>query len=116
MIGRLKDKPYSERLKFLKLPSLEHRRQRGDMIEVYKYLSGLNKTDRLMLKPRNGRDTRGHSRKLAKERSSKEVRRGSFSQSVVTVWNELPEHVVTAPTVNRHWEGHPSIYDLVCYK
>ena len=34
LIGKLKDKPYAERLEALKLPSLEHRRRRGDMIEV----------------------------------------------------------------------------------
>ena len=38
MIGKLKDKPYAERLEVLKLPSLEHRRRRGDMIEVYIYI------------------------------------------------------------------------------
>ena len=30
--------PYPERLKILKLPTLEHRRARGDMIETYKLL------------------------------------------------------------------------------
>ena len=40
MLGHLKDKPYCERLKKLKLPSLEFRRLRGDMIETYKFLHG----------------------------------------------------------------------------
>ena len=39
-IPGLKDLPYPERLKTLKLPSLSFRRLRGDMIEVYKILSG----------------------------------------------------------------------------
>ena len=38
LIGSLKDQPYPERLRILKLPSLEHRRLRGDMIDTYKYL------------------------------------------------------------------------------
>ena len=122
MIGKLKDKPYSERLKILKLPSLEHRRRRGDMIEVFKYLSGRNQTDRPLFKLHCGRDTRGHSLKLSKNRCSKEVHRTSFTQRVVSSWNELPEHIVQAPTVNafknrfdKHWENHPSVYDADCY-
>ncbi|RUS86052.1 hypothetical protein EGW08_006206 [Elysia chlorotica] len=38
--SNLKDKSYPERLRKLKLPTLEHRRLRGDMIEVFKYLHG----------------------------------------------------------------------------
>ncbi|XP_041474807.1 uncharacterized protein LOC121423521 [Lytechinus variegatus] len=36
VISRIKHLPYKERLKHLKLPSLEYRRKRGDMIQVYK--------------------------------------------------------------------------------
>ena len=38
LLSHLKDLSYSERLKKLGLPSLEHRRRRGDMLDVYKYL------------------------------------------------------------------------------
>ena len=34
----MKDRPYPERLKILKLPTLVYRRARGDMIETYKLL------------------------------------------------------------------------------
>ena len=34
MLSQLKDLPYPERLRRLKLPSLEHRRKRGDAIET----------------------------------------------------------------------------------
>ena len=40
LLGPLKDKPFPERLRTLGLPSLEHRKLRGDMVEVYKYLHG----------------------------------------------------------------------------
>ena len=36
----LKNLTYSERLQKLKLPSLNFRRVRGDMIELYKILNG----------------------------------------------------------------------------
>jgi hypothetical protein len=38
--GCLRDMTYPERLKMLKLPTLVYRRLRGDMIEMYKMVSG----------------------------------------------------------------------------
>ena len=46
LLSTLKNKPYPERLAILGLPSLEHRRKRGDMIDVYKYLQNIYDTDR----------------------------------------------------------------------
>ena len=40
MIPTLKNLTYPERLKKLKLPTLAYRRARGDMIEVYKIVTG----------------------------------------------------------------------------
>lgn len=123
LIGKLKDKPYQERLRILKLPSLEHRRRRGDMIDLYKYLSGLYKTIRPCFEPHSGRDTRGNSRKLAKHYTRTELRRSFFSERVVSVWNDLPESVVTAPSLNSfkarldaHWANHPGLYCPDCYQ
>ena len=122
MIAKIKEKPYNERLEALKLPSLEHRRKRGDMIEVFKYTSGINKTERPALNLHSGRVTRGHCKKLSKERCLKEIRRKSFPIRVVSTWNDLPEHVVTAPTVNafknrldKHWRHLPTMYNPDCY-
>ncbi|XP_070212649.1 uncharacterized protein B0403.1-like [Littorina saxatilis] len=41
LISALSEKTYPERLAILKLPSLEHRRLRGDMIDLYKYMHGI---------------------------------------------------------------------------
>jgi len=40
LITSLKHKPYEERLRILNLPTLKFRRIRGNMIEVYKILTG----------------------------------------------------------------------------
>ena len=40
LIPGLKNMVYSERLKLCKLPTLHYRQIRGDMIELYKILSG----------------------------------------------------------------------------
>jgi len=39
LVIAVKHLPYRERLARLKLPTLKHRRARGDMIEVYKILN-----------------------------------------------------------------------------
>ena len=45
LIGNMKEMSYPERLKKLKLPSLEFRRERGDLIDVYKYVENIYDTD-----------------------------------------------------------------------
>ncbi|KAA0198864.1 hypothetical protein HAZT_HAZT001690 [Hyalella azteca] len=57
LIASLKDKPYQERLVAFSLPSLEHCRLRGDMIDVFKYVHGAYDADRPKLHPHYGRDT-----------------------------------------------------------
>jgi hypothetical protein len=45
LISKLKSRQYSDRLRYLKLPTLKYRRLRGDMIETYKILHGLYDND-----------------------------------------------------------------------
>ena len=66
MVPGIKHLSYSERLQHLSLPSLHHRRMRGDMIDVYKYLHGLYNTNLDMFCQVAGGRTRGHSLKLEK--------------------------------------------------
>jgi len=40
LIHELKGLPYSQRLERLKLPTLKYRRITGDMIQIYKILTG----------------------------------------------------------------------------
>ena len=101
LIPQLKDKPYEERLKILKLPSLMYRRKRGDMITMYKIMHGLvrlNHSD-LFTSPKT-LYTRGHPHRVFKTHARKTARRNSFSQRVVNNWNHLPKHVIDAPSLN----------------
>ncbi|XP_076448651.1 uncharacterized protein LOC143285278 [Babylonia areolata] len=61
---KLKDKPNPERLSTLKLPSLEHGRRRGDMIDLYKYITGIHDTSRPNFELHDRCNTRGHSKNL----------------------------------------------------
>jgi hypothetical protein len=123
LIASLKNKPYPERLAALELPSLEHRRMRGDMIDLYKYMHGIYKTSRPQFERHSGRETRGNSLKLAKHHCRLTVRSNFFSERVVSTWNNLPDSVVQAPTINAfknrldaHWASLPTIHSPLCYQ
>ena len=92
---------YEERLKVTGLMTLEDRRKRGDMIEVFKFLKGINKSDSgQWFHITNNVRTRGHRLKLVKNRSKLDIRKNFFSQRVVNDWNSLPETVVDAESIN----------------
>ena len=62
MVYACKGMAYSDRLRYLKLPTLVYRRHRGDMIEVYKILHGLYDPEAGLVLERNEQGkTRGHS-------------------------------------------------------
>ena len=123
LLGNLKEMTYEERLKTLRLPSLEHRRRRGDMIDVFKYVRGLYDTSRPHLKPAPvEQDTRGNSLKLYKDFAGSSVRKAFFSERVVADWNSLPDTVVTAPSVNAFkarldtfWANAETLYCPPCF-
>ena len=100
MLPELDGLSYKERLDRLGLFSLERRRLRGDLIEVYKIMRDTVQLDSQYLFPKVGESkTRGHRFKVRGE-SYKSVQRGNlFTQRVVSVWNKLPEAVVEAGTI-----------------
>ena len=92
---------YETRLKILKLPSLEYRRIRGDMIEVYKIL--YKKYDPITthkLFTFDTNNTRGHNLKLKKFPFKTDKYKHFFTNRVINLWNSLPEEVVYAPSLN----------------
>ena len=101
MIEECRGLGYEGRLKFTGLITLEDRRTRGDMIEVFKVLKGISKVDSSRwFRLADSSRTRGHRYKLVKCRSRLDVRKNFFSQRVVNTWNSLPEAVVEADSVN----------------
>ena len=92
---------YGERLKYFNLPSLSYRRNRGDMIETFKILHGYyDKTCFPGLRLKELSRTRGNVLKLEVQGSHKNIRSYSFSMRVVKLWNDLPNSVVCAESVN----------------
>lgn len=120
LIHACKDFSYKDRLSFLQLPTLKYRRFRGDMIEVYKILNGFYDTRLTPPLERNlDSRTRGNSFKLKVERCRYDVRKFSFCNRVINVWNSLPDYVVTSGSVNifknnldKHWKSESFYYDF----
>ena len=108
---------YDDRLKRLNLPTLAFRRQRGEMIEIFKHY---HTYDRKTLSPSFHPRTypsRQHNFQLIRKRP-KDGKRGlqynSFYYRCQSVWNKLPSYVVDAKNINAfknaidaHWEIHP---------
>jgi len=66
----------------------------------------------------SGVETRGNLYKLVPDRSKYEMRRHYFSHRIVSVWNSLPDSVVSAESVNsfksrldKFWSMHDFVYD-----
>jgi hypothetical protein len=112
LIPSLKNLPYEERLRNLGMYSLVCRRQRGDLIETFKLLTGVEKVPHeKFFQPAVVSSTRGHSQKLYRSQSKLMVRYNFFSQRVVSQWNQLPSQVVGAKSVSQfkdnldqHWK------------
>ena len=79
LIKNIQHKTYTQRLKYLGLPSLQYRRLRADMIETYKILNNIDKVQYEQILPLNQTTTRGHSKKLYKKNCRTNVRKYSFS-------------------------------------
>ena len=109
----------------LGLPSLEYRRDRADMIQVYKILHDIDNVDKnklFTMSTGTYTATRGHSLKLFKKQSRLNIRANTFSNRVVENWNSLSEDIVLAPSLNsfktrlnRSWHEHPCKFSPFCY-
>ena len=125
LIRSLSDKrgnDYEERLKNAGLTTLQSRRQRGDMIQVFKAVKGISRVNVDVwfdLKdPDNMRPTRANTMITESGETKKsyvmnqstcrlDLRKNFFSQRVVNDWNALPEDAKQARTTNEF----KNIYD-----
>ncbi|XP_050711202.1 uncharacterized protein LOC126995577 [Eriocheir sinensis] len=100
MIQGLRNLPYQNRLKHLNLHSLERRRVRGGLIEVFKWVKGYNKGDISKVLRISQQDrTRSNGFKIEKYRFRRDIGKHWFSNRVVGEWNRLSNHIVSAGTI-----------------
>ena len=96
-----KNLEYEDRLRLLQLPSLEFRRIRGDLIEVFKILN--EKYDPVTtnsLLTRQETVLRSNKFKLQKNRVATKRYLKFFSNRVINIWNKLPNCVVDTDDLN----------------
>jgi hypothetical protein len=97
--------PYKERLERLGLTNLSFRRERGDFIQIYKIVHGLEKVNwsdkNKILRPNQCRTGRRHHFQLSREYTrGNEPRTNILLNRMATPWNNLPKEIVLAPSVN----------------
>ena len=92
---------YEDRLSKLKLPSLEFRRLRGDMIEVFKITNGMYdvRTTNNFFELCDSM-TRSNGKKLTKPQVSFKPFQEFFTNRIINVWNGLPSDIVNVDSVN----------------
>lgn len=121
LVDGLSDLEYTERLKRINLPTLVHRRRRGDMIEVFKHFNSYDKsTISPSFNPRD-RPSRQHKLQLHQPGSSdgsRGAQKNSFYHRVAPIWNNLPRSVVEVGTIDEfkkaldhYWEDEPLKHD-----
>ena len=95
---------YSERLAELGLSTLETRRHRGDLIEVFKIVHGYDNLDRKQFfkfkKEVHSHNTIGHDLCIYHPFTYKTVRKGFFDIRIIDDWNRLPEEVVNSQSIS----------------
>ena len=119
LLPHLRHLDYPERLKVLGLPTLTYRRQRAELIQIYKIMKGIDHIDcSTFFELFNNSITRGHSLKVKKQRGRLQLRLNAFAMRSINNWNALPEKAVSAASVNqfksaleKHWKDHPLKYN-----
>ena len=108
LVPGLQDIEYQERLNMLNLPSLEERRKRGDIIQLFKCVNGTDKIDKHdFLEFDTERRTReSHNLKLRMPICTTDLKKFSFPVRSLPVWNSLPEDIVRARNIHNFKEKY----------
>ena len=110
LVRSIKKRSYDERIKVLKLATLETRRKRGDLIKFYKIinkLDGIKRSNELVeinrgVNSRPAGNTRSQGVCFHAETGAKisTVRDNFFTNRAMPLWNDLPVKVKEARTLN----------------
>jgi hypothetical protein len=129
IVPSLKDESYENRLIALKLPTLDYRRLRNDLILIYKITHKLVRLDtdthckicKLntdMLQPSLSTSTRGHNLKY-QINHHKGCRHRFLTSRVLNTWNKLRHKTVNSTNINQFKTSlcsDPALPDPTTYK
>ena len=105
LVSSIRNISYEKRLKSLNLTTLVERRNRGDMIQIYKIMHGFAKLVRSNRFQIIQNQVRGHCFEYFKEINRQHHRESYLFNRAANVWNSLPNSVVLSPTVNSFKAG-----------
>ena len=88
------DLTYEQRLRRLGITTLESRRLRCDLIQVFKIIKRFDKVDYLKFFHLSTTGLRGPNLKLFKPSFKRNVGKYTFSNRVIDCWNRLPEDII----------------------
>ncbi|EFA07721.1 hypothetical protein TcasGA2_TC002199 [Tribolium castaneum] len=88
---------YEERLTLMRLPTLAHRRVRGDLLTTFQAITSKKSPIHRLFRI-NSSCTRGHLYKLQKPNFKTSVRQNFITNRIFNSWNALPSSVVTSPS------------------
>ena len=107
MVTNFKGKTYEEKLAEAGMITLEERRKRGDLIQAYRVLRGVDDVDPSlwfeMVEPRPGATTTretGGVMNVKRSEANNAIRKNYWSQRVIEPWNSLPHEVKQAESLN----------------
>ena len=113
LIPNIRHISYERRLTQLNLYSLEKRRIRGQLIETFKMLKGIENIDHRNLFTLSSNQTRSNGWKLDLKRFNTTQCGTFFTYKVPTYWNKLPAEVVNSTTINQFKNKLDRIIDTI---
>ncbi|MES9905174.1 MAG: reverse transcriptase family protein [Sedimenticola sp.] len=105
LVKELSSLSYEERLKNLGLPTLIYRRDRADMVQLYKIMNGFDKAELNSITVASESVTRGNQHKLVKRHYKYKSYMKNFTARCINPWNSLPTECVQSATVNSFKSG-----------
>ena len=113
LIPSIRHISYERRLTKLNLYSLEKRRIRGQLIETFKILKGIENVDYRNLFEFSRNQTRSNGWKLDLKRYSTTQCGEFFTYKIASYWNKLPSEVVNSDTVIQFKNKLDKVIDVV---
>ena len=122
LVDGMKSMEYEERLQKLDLPTLQHRRERGDMIQVWKHFHSYDQSTLSSNFKPLPRTNRKHPFQLTWNRpkdGTRGIQTNSFYFRIAKAWNQLPTHVVDSENIDTFkarldttWKDNPTKFTI----